>query len=129
LPDGALTWEVESRLGKIATALALDQALAEDGSPNQAGERVGESPEAMLANVELRTVLRELVVSLPELERELIERHYYRGQTLEEAAAALGRDRYWGTRVRAKAMKAIEGKLRERDFDTSSMGLISKGVT
>jgi RNA polymerase sigma factor (sigma-70 family) len=79
-----------------------------------AGSR-GLTPEDVVAGAELASLVRAVVSKLPTLERALIERSYFSGQTLAEAAASIGVSRSWAHRVHARAMETMERELRNRD--------------
>ena len=79
-----------------------------------AGSR-GLTPEDVLAKAELASLVRAIVSKLPTLERALIERSYFSGQTLPQAAASIGVSRSWAHRVHARAMETLERELRSRD--------------
>jgi RNA polymerase sigma factor for flagellar operon FliA len=79
-----------------------------------AGQR-GLTPEDAVARAELATLVRAIVSKLPTLERSLIERSYFSGETLPEAAASIGVSRSWAHRVHARAMETMERELRNRD--------------
>jgi RNA polymerase sigma factor for flagellar operon FliA len=79
-----------------------------------AGSR-GLTPEDVLAKAELASLVRAIVSKLPTLERALIERSYFSGQTLPQAAASIGVSRSWAHRVHARAMETLERELRGRD--------------
>jgi len=95
-------------LGGIATAMALGSSSPDvDSLPAD-----DDSPEEQLAAAEFRARIREVVAQLPERERTLIERHYFAGQTLDEAAASIGLSKSWGSRLHARAIEAILKELR-----------------
>jgi RNA polymerase sigma factor for flagellar operon FliA len=75
----------------------------------------GLTPEEVLAKAELASLVRAVVSKLPTLERTLIERSYFSGLTLAQAAASIGVSRSWAHRVHARAMESMERELRERD--------------
>lgn len=79
-----------------------------------AGSR-GLTPEDVLARAELASLVRAIVSKLPTLERALVERSYFSGLTLPQAAAAIGVSRSWAHRVHARAMETLERELRKRD--------------
>jgi RNA polymerase sigma factor for flagellar operon FliA len=79
-----------------------------------AGRR-GLTPEDVLARAELAALVRAIVSKLPTLERALIERSYFSGQTLPQAAASIGVSRSWAHRVHARAMETLERELGRRD--------------
>jgi RNA polymerase sigma factor FliA len=79
-----------------------------------AGSR-GLTPEDVLSRAELASLVRAIVSKLPTLERALIERSYFSGQTLPQAASSIGVSRSWAHRVHARAMETLERELRRRD--------------
>ncbi len=79
------------------------------------GDGLAPSPEEALAKAQLAALLRTLVAKLPKNERTLIERTYFGGERLEDAAAALGLSRSWATHAHARAIEAIEEGLRKKD--------------
>ncbi len=91
----------------LATALAIGASFSAESLP--AGD---ESPEEQLGAAEFRAHVRSVVAGLPERERALIERHYFAGQTLDDAAASLGLSKSWGSRLHARAIEAIAKDLR-----------------
>jgi RNA polymerase sigma factor for flagellar operon FliA len=97
------------RLGSLASAM----------SPGDGRERVGAlgepspSPEEQVVRAEESAHLREVVARLPERERVLVERVYFAGMTIEEAAAAEGMSKSWGSRLHAAAIERIGSELRE----------------
>jgi RNA polymerase sigma factor for flagellar operon FliA len=74
----------------------------------------GLTPEDAVARAELASLVRAIVAKLPTLERSLIERSYFSGETLQEAAASIGVSRSWAHRVHARAMETLERDLRRR---------------
>jgi len=75
----------------------------------------GPSPEDAMARAQLAALVREIVASLPGRERELVERSYFNGQTLEQAAAAMGVTRAWARRIHTRAMETMQRALRKRE--------------
>jgi RNA polymerase sigma factor for flagellar operon FliA len=75
----------------------------------------GSTPEEMLARAELASAVRALLAKLPTLERTLVERTYFSGVPLAEAAASIGVSRSWAHRVHARAMEKMGRELRKRD--------------
>jgi RNA polymerase sigma factor (sigma-70 family) len=72
------------------------------------------SPEDLVAHAQLRERLRDVVGTLPEAERTMIELHYFKGATLDEAAASMGLSKSWGSRLHARAVDLVTRRLRER---------------
>jgi len=57
--------------------------------------------------------IREAIADLPEMERELMERHFVRGENQDTAAAALGISKSWACRVIQRAEGVIRARLTE----------------
>ena len=75
------------------------------------------TPEELLTKAQLAAVVRAIVAKLPNPERALIERSYFHGQTLDQAAASIGVTRSWASRVHARAIKTLERELRKREAE------------
>jgi RNA polymerase sigma factor for flagellar operon FliA len=75
----------------------------------------GLTPEDLLARAELVSLVRAILSKLPTLERALIERTCFSGQTLQQAAASIGVSRSWAHRVHTRAMETLRRELRERE--------------
>ena len=94
--------------------VALEEPTAITPLAEGAGSR-GLTPEDVLARAELASLVRAIVSKLPTLERALIERSYFSGLTLAQAAASIGVSRSWAHRVHSRAMETMERELRKRD--------------
>ncbi|MDP9035031.1 MAG: sigma-70 family RNA polymerase sigma factor [Myxococcota bacterium] len=99
-------------LAGIATAIAVGTMMA---APRENVDPEGRdvTPEDLVASAELYQHVRAIVTKLPVQERTLIERHYFGGETLDEAAASLGLSKSWGSRLHARAIEAIARDLRK----------------
>jgi RNA polymerase sigma factor for flagellar operon FliA len=99
-------------LAGIATAIAVGSMSAAPGeNADPEGREV--TPEDLFGNRELLAYVRNVVAALPEQERTLIERHYFGGETLDQAAASLGLSKSWGSRLHARAIESIARELRK----------------
>jgi len=98
-------------LAGIATAIAVGTMMA---APRENVDADGQevTPEDLLAEAETVARVKEVVARLPEQERTLVERHYFAGQTLDEAAASLGLSKSWGSRLHARAIESIAREMR-----------------
>jgi RNA polymerase sigma factor FliA len=94
----------------LATAMAVGTLIGASTEIDDEGHSV--SPEELLARAEFVDKVRAIVAGMPERERSLMERHYFGGQTLEEAAAAIGLSKSWGSRLHARAIEIITKALR-----------------
>jgi RNA polymerase sigma factor for flagellar operon FliA len=101
-----------SYLAGIATAIAVGTMVA---APRQNVDPDGRdvTPEDLLGEAELLARVKQIVATLPLQERTLVERHYFGGETLDEAAASLGLSKSWGSRLHARAIEAIARVLRK----------------
>jgi RNA polymerase sigma factor FliA len=100
-----------SYLAGMATAIAVGTLVA---APRESVSAEGHevSPEDRLAEAEILARVKRIVTTLPAQERTLVERHYFAGDTLDEAAASLGLSKSWGSRLHARAIEAISRELR-----------------
>jgi RNA polymerase sigma factor for flagellar operon FliA len=95
------------------------EVTSETGAPGTVtvapAGRIDATPEEVVAKAELLAQVRRVVERLPTAERDLVKRHYFDGQTVDQAAAAGGIGKSWASRLLARAMKTIEQELREHD--------------
>jgi RNA polymerase sigma factor for flagellar operon FliA len=107
--------EADARMGTylagLATAMAV--SLASQGGDDDPEEEAP-TPEERLAHAEVAAAIRSAVSELPDVERTLVERHYYGDLTIEEAARELGMSKSWGSRLHARAIESITRALRRR---------------
>lgn len=98
-------------LAGIATAIAVGTMMA---APRENVDADGRdvTPEDLLGDAQLMARVKAIVAKLPDQERTLVERHYFSGQTLDEAAASLGLSKSWGSRLHARAIESIGKELR-----------------
>jgi RNA polymerase sigma factor for flagellar operon FliA len=99
-----------SYLAGLATAIAVGTMMA---APRENVDVDGRdvTPEDLLGEAELLSRVKEIVSRLPEQERTLVERHYFGGETLDQAAASLGLSKSWGSRLHARAIESITREL------------------
>ena len=101
-PDDADS-RLSAFLAGMATAIAVGSMMGTDTSDV--------TPEDLLGNAEMLERVRSVVAQLPEQERHMVERHYFNGERLDEAAAALGLSKSWGSRLHARAIELITQSL------------------
>jgi RNA polymerase sigma factor for flagellar operon FliA len=70
------------------------------------------SPEEALARAQVVRRVRAAVANLPARERTIVERCYFQGRTLGEAAAAAGVSKAWASRLRARALVRLSDAMR-----------------
>jgi RNA polymerase sigma factor for flagellar operon FliA len=103
---------LSSYLAGLATAIAVGTMMA---APRESVDAEGRdvTPEDLVGEAELLARVKAIVATLPTQERSLVERHYFGGETLDDAAAALGLSKSWGSRLHARAIEAIGNELRK----------------
>lgn len=104
-----------SYLAGIATAIAVGTMVAAPRD-NVSPEGRDVTPEDLLAEAEMLARVKAVVAQLPDPERTIVERHYFGGEQLDEAAASLGLSKSWGSRLHARAIESI-GKALRRSGD------------
>jgi RNA polymerase sigma factor FliA len=104
---------------------AADQALAEHLSAIAMAAAVGiatetrgegtdheASPEAALGRAELIHVVRTAIGELSKDEGELVRRHYFEGERLEDIGRDLGMSKSWASRLHTRAVARLAKRLR-----------------
>jgi RNA polymerase sigma factor for flagellar operon FliA len=94
---------LSSFLAGMATAIAIGAMVDTDTHDV--------TPEALLSNAQMLDRVRAAVAKLPEQERHMVERHYFHGERLDQAAAALGLSKSWGSRLHTRAIELITQSL------------------
>ncbi len=108
---GTTAEEADARLGTylagIATAVAM--GLLATPAAGTVGEAVDQRPSAdeALARAQTVAAVKEAVLTLPEQERHLIQRHYFEDVRLDDAASELGLSKSWGSRLHTRAIESI----------------------
>lgn len=99
-------------LATLATAMtmgtlgAVIDAESEPAAP-------APTPAEQVELAELARHVRAVVGRLPPNQRTLIERHYFRDETLDRAASSLGLSKSWGSRLHARAIESIARELKK----------------
>ena len=83
----------------------------------QGGEAAAQdsTPEELVAHAELMDHVRSILARLSKPQRALRERYYFADETLDQAAAAVGLSKSWGSRLHARAIDFIARELRNED--------------
>ncbi|MFO0680373.1 MAG: sigma-70 family RNA polymerase sigma factor [Polyangiaceae bacterium] len=97
-----------SSLATMATTMAAAM-LAPQAAFREGEEAVDPSltPEESYERAELLSLVRTAIGKLPDSERTLLEKHYFGGLTLDEAAKSIGLSKSWGSRLHARAMESV----------------------
>ncbi|HEX8790946.1 MAG TPA: sigma-70 family RNA polymerase sigma factor [Polyangiaceae bacterium] len=98
--------DADSRLSAFLAGMATAIALGSMGETE-----TYDTPEEQLGNAEMLERIRIAVAKLPDQERHMVERHYFKGERLDQAAAALGLSKSWGSRLHARAIELITESL------------------
>jgi RNA polymerase sigma factor (sigma-70 family) len=93
----------QSRSRRIACAVV---SQAETPVGLAAADEFAASPEELVANAQMRDVLRKTMARLPDRERKVVE-GYYAGRKLKELGTMVGVSESWASRVLARALIAI----------------------
>jgi RNA polymerase sigma factor FliA len=115
-PTAATTGSIapsESSLANQIAAMATAAALAiESAELAEPPAREGASPEQAFARVELLAVVKDAIDELAPDEAELIRRHYFHDEYMEDIAKDLGMSKAWASRLHAKAIARLSKALR-----------------
>jgi RNA polymerase sigma factor for flagellar operon FliA len=98
---------------------SMYDALRDLGQLRRGGEEdevarlpvVAPSPDEELERARAAATLRRAIAALPAAKRALLERHYYRGDTLQDAGRHLGFSKSWASRLHAQALAELRGAL------------------
>lgn len=95
--------DADSRLSSFLAGMATAIAVGSMGG----ADTPEATPEELLGDAEMLERVRMAVEKLPDQERHMVERHYFQGERLDQAAAALGLSKSWGSRLHARAIELI----------------------
>jgi RNA polymerase sigma factor for flagellar operon FliA len=95
--------DADSRLSSFLAGMATAIAVGSMGG----ADTPEATPEELLGDAEMLERVRMAVAKLPDQERHMVERHYFEGERLDQAAAALGLSKSWGSRLHARAIELI----------------------
>ena len=104
--------DADARLDAYMASIATAMALGFVAAPRDDDAEDTDTPEALLAANETAAALRAAVSRLPEIERTLVERHYFGDVTIDEAAREVGLSKSWGSRIHARAVEMIARDLK-----------------
>ncbi len=100
---------LSDKLDKHAAGLAL--GLLSGGAGREAAER---TPEDHATHSQVTSMVREMIRTLPERERQLLERHYFEGEEFETIATSLGISKSWASRLHAQSIALLGQAIREK---------------
>ena len=103
---------LDDYLTNIATAMALGYMTAEHAETVGLVPERALSPERQVEEHQLHSALCTVVETLPEAEREMLTNVYFNNLTIEDAAAAMGLSKSWGSRLHARAVDILGKRIR-----------------
>lgn len=71
------------------------------------------TPEDEVAAARARTALTRALASLPDRQREILERHYFEDERFDHIADSMGISKSWASRLHGQAMVALAEALRD----------------
>jgi RNA polymerase sigma factor for flagellar operon FliA len=100
-----------------SAAERLERSFGTTGSAAevQAVDRAA-SPENAAIGEETAGRLRQMIDALPRAAAELLKATYYEGLTLKDAAARLGRDKSWASRLHARTLRKLATSLKAEGY-------------
>lgn len=104
---------VAEQVAAMATAAAIAVlARTRGGNAEDAREIPAESnPEREFERAELLALVRQSLSELPPDQAEIIRRHYFEGQAMEDVAATLAISGSWARRLHTRAMAQLAKRL------------------
>ena len=96
---------------KLTVVFLLSQAGEEERDDLQAVDP-GCAPLQKLLDEELKQTLREVLKTLPDDARQLVQATYFEGCTLKEAGERLGISKAWASRLHARALDQLARALK-----------------
>jgi RNA polymerase sigma factor FliA len=97
--------------GRLTVVFLLSQAGEEERDDLQAVDDEA-APLERLLDDELKTTLHEVIKSLPDDARQLIQATYFEGCTLKESGERLGISKAWASRLHARALDQLARALK-----------------
>lgn len=105
--------------------LSLDQPLGDDEGDSSMGDLVEDSrfasPESEFEYSEERSALRRGLASLPDRERELLERHYFEGVTFEAISREMDVSKQRISQLHLRAVRHLREKLGADEISVEAM--------
>jgi RNA polymerase sigma factor for flagellar operon FliA len=105
-PETEARYEEELRSALASQAAALFVGLA-SGPTAEASTEPEDGPDVLLMRRRASVALREAMKTLPDRQREIVERHYFGGERFDHIAESLGVSKSWLSRLHAQAIEAL----------------------
>jgi RNA polymerase sigma factor for flagellar operon FliA len=111
--EGTHAERLRAVLREHAAALGVALVAVQAGAADTAIAPSSANPERVTLRRDAAITLRQTVQTLEdERQRAIVERHYFRGESLTEVARALGLSTAWVSRLHAQAIRTLEKRLR-----------------
>jgi RNA polymerase sigma factor for flagellar operon FliA len=114
-----LTTEANELYSTIASLIPIYIVSMDAGSRQEPAASAANSPEVLVANSELRQLVRDLIQQLSAQEAKLIEDYYYRNKTFDQIGSELGLSKSWISRLHAKIIRKLRGMLQEHGIESA----------
>lgn len=95
----------------MAATLGLIAEADSDAHASSGARDPSSNPERAFANAEVLQRIRAELEGLDAEEREVIRRHYFEGEPLENTAAALNISKSWASRLHTRALSRLGKRL------------------
>lgn len=95
----------------MAATLGLIAEADSDAHASRSATDPSSNPEQAFANAEILQRIQAELEGLDAEEREVIRRHYFEGEPLENAAAALNISKSWASRLHTRALARLGKRL------------------
>jgi RNA polymerase sigma factor FliA len=108
---------IGDQLATAAMAMALNFLTMKSGDALDRAAHPGENAEEAVGHAELMAAVRAAIAERPEVERTLLERHYFQDVTFEEVARDLGLSKSWASRLHTRAIEGVTRALKRARID------------
>ena len=109
---GNTQWFSRMTTSLAVVYLATHGVDGEDSARDVFVDQATPAPDAVLEDREAHALVRELIQTLPDNERQLMQATYFEGVTLQEAGQRLGLSKSWASRLHARALEQLGRGLR-----------------
>jgi len=105
--------------GRVATVFLVGGTTGSGGTQSEPEDLSSSNPISVVSRREIGQRLNELIETLPEDGRTLIQMAYFENTSLQEAADQLGVSRSWASRLHARTLRQLETALRTSGVDSA----------
>ena len=107
--------DADTRLGQRLAVLATAMAIGFNGRDTVVGgERItidSKTSDTTAEHQQLMDLVKEALPTLSDQESEMIRRHFFRDQDIDEIAASMGISKSWGSRIITRAITKLSKRL------------------